>query len=520
MNLKFHIEKLADDLGFNDVSYRGSNEIPTYNIDALAYGGIVLDRFYTAPMCTPSRSALMTGKYPFHTGMQNFMILSDEPWGLPLNEKVMPQYFKEAGYSTHLIGKWHLGSFKKSYTPMQRGYDTFFGYHGPYIGYFDYTHKMFTRNYSRGYDLRRNANIEWRNDRVYATDMFTKEAVAVIENLNNKNPFFMMVNHLAPHAGNEDVPLEAKEEDIRQFSYIKNPRRQILSAMVKSLDDSVGEIVSSLRRKNVLKDTIIIFYSDNGGPTEFLLSTTASNYPLKGQKQSAWEGGIRTAAIIYAPFLPQGVIRNRYFYIADFLPTLLTISNANVNISTPIDGMDLSNMLMNDRPPYRDEVLTIDDIFGYSSYIRGDFKLVNGSSSEDGIADKWLGSNNNTNVNAAKYLSNVLNSKVAISLQFPLTERKISSLRKKTVVKCGNNVANNCNLLKGPCLFNIINDPCEKVNLATTQKAKMTSMLLRFNQKLKTVVPALRKPPNPNCDPIFFNLTWTNWDDYPPHIVI
>jgi arylsulfatase B len=213
----------------------------------------------------------MTGKYPFHTGMQNFVIVVDEPWGLPLSEKVMPEYFKDAGYSTHLIGKWHLGLFKEAYTPLQRGYDTFFGYHGSHIDYFDYTHKFFGRNYSRGYDLRRNANTEWHSDGVYATDMLTKEAVAVIEQSDKKKPFFMIVNHLAPHAGNEDVPLQAKDDDIKGFEYIENPRRKVLGAMVKSLDDSVGEIVASLRRQNLLKDTIVVFYSDNGGWSYSLL---------------------------------------------------------------------------------------------------------------------------------------------------------------------------------------------------------------------------------------------------------
>ena len=193
---------MADDLGFNDVSFRGSNEIPTPNIDALAFNGAILNRHYTPQLCTPSRSSFMTGKYPYRLGMQHFVVVSDEPWGLGKEEKVLPEYFKDAGYSTAMVGKWHLGFFEENYTPSKRGFDKFFGYLGPYSDYWDYSLKMFNRNYSRGYDMRRNEIVAKDFDPVYATDLFTREAVKVIEEHDKKKPLFMVVNHLAPHAGN------------------------------------------------------------------------------------------------------------------------------------------------------------------------------------------------------------------------------------------------------------------------------------------------------------------------------
>lgn len=180
-------------------------------------------------MCSPSRSALMTGKYAHHIGMQHYVIVSDEPWGLPLNEKLISEYFKDAGYATHLLGKWHLGFFQDTYTPTQRGFDNFFGFLGPYVDYWDYTLKMFSRNYSRGYDLRRNLTTDRSYDNVYATDMLTQETVSIIETHDDEKPLFLVLNHLAPHSANDDFPLQAKDEDIEKFAFIENENRRILA---------------------------------------------------------------------------------------------------------------------------------------------------------------------------------------------------------------------------------------------------------------------------------------------------
>lgn len=240
-------------------------------------------------MCTPSRASLLTGKYAHHLGMQNFVIASDDPFGLGVDEKIMPQYFKDAGYSTHLIGKWHQGFFQEQYWPSHRGFDTFFGYLGPYIDYYDYTLQMFNRNYSRGYDMRSDLNVDRSYDRVYATDMFTKEAVEIIETNGQEKPLFLIISHLAPHAGNEDIPLQAKPEDYEKFPYIENEQRRKLAGMVYSLDESVGEVVEALVRTGLMNDTILVFFSDNGGPAAFLHATTASNFPLRGVRKITME---------------------------------------------------------------------------------------------------------------------------------------------------------------------------------------------------------------------------------------
>lgn len=197
----------------------------------------------------------------FKLGMQHYVIISDEPWGLPLNEKLLPQYFKENGYKTSLIGKWHLGFHEKRYTPTMRGFDSHFGYLGPYISYYDHSLIMLNKNYSRGYDMRRNLEIASDVKGKYATELFTSEAVNLIRNHNVTEPLFMLLTHLAPHTGNEDKPMEAPEDVIAKFNYIKDEKRRTLAAMISVLDDGVGKIVGTIKEKGILDNTIIMFMS-------------------------------------------------------------------------------------------------------------------------------------------------------------------------------------------------------------------------------------------------------------------
>lgn len=234
------------------MSFHGSDQILTPNIDALAYNGVIMNRFYTPPLCTPSRSSLMTGKYPTSLGMHHHVVVSDEPWGLGLEEKLLPEYFKDVGYKTHLVGKWHIGFFEQQYAPTRRGFDTFLGYLGPYIDYNNYTNIMLDRNYSRGYDMRKNLDVLAIDPKPYVTDLFNNEAVKVIKAHDEKDPLFLVVTHLAPHTGNQvsliftkyfnyilklktlqDNPLQAPQSEIDKFSHIRDPERQIYAGKLK-----------------------------------------------------------------------------------------------------------------------------------------------------------------------------------------------------------------------------------------------------------------------------------------------
>ncbi|XP_037939453.1 arylsulfatase B-like [Teleopsis dalmanni] len=519
---------MADDMGFDDVSFRGSNQFLTPNIDALAYSGVILKNLYTPPMCTPSRSALLTGKYPINTGMQHYVIPNDQPWSLPVNETTMAQIFQQNGYYTSIIGKWHLGFSRKAYTPTLRGFDYHFGYLGAYIDYFDHTLYNPNKNFSRGHDFRENLDISKKYTGTYITDLLTAKAVKIIDDHNiNEKPLFLLLNHLAPHAANDDKPLQAPPDEIEKFSYIKDPERRTYAAMMSKLDTSVAHIIEALSKKSILNNTIILFYSDNGGPTVGMHATTASNYPLRGQKNSPWEGALRSSAAIWSPkFEKLGTVWKQRIYVADLLPTLAAAAGIYINESIKLDGVNLWSALKYGYEAVEREIVhNIDDIDNYVSYFKGKWKFINGTT-EEGIYDSWLGTRPNHDDeidNRSKDYENLIrNTTVWHNLyEFNTNNGKasnITELRLDAEVKCQNTSAIEvitCNPLISPCLFDIDEDPCEQNNLYEQFKNSkiVLELLERISYFREHAHEPNNKPADPLCDPKYYEYEWTWWQD-------
>ncbi|GAB0096048.1 arylsulfatase B [Sergentomyia squamirostris] len=518
---------MADDLGSNDVCFRGSNQIPTPNIDALGYQGVILNRHYTPPVCTPSRATLQTGKYPIHTGTQHLVINSNEPWGLPLSEKILPEYLKEcAGYKTHMVGKWHLGFAKKDYTPLERGFDSHFGPWGPSLSYFSHRYILPTEPFFDGYDWRRNENVTYEPAGRYATDVLTDEAVNVIRRHKRQDPLFLIVTHLAPHAAEDTDPLQAPKEEIRKFKYIKDPQRRTYAAMVSILDKGIGKIVSALRESDILENSIILFFSDNGAPSRGLYSTTGSNLPLRGQKHSPWEGGTRVPAVIWSPLIEK---RHRVsedpIYSGDWLPTLLSLCKSVP--TSKIDGLNVWETISRGKiSPRREFVHSIDPIFGYSSYYYNGWKYVNGSTG-NGAYDGWLGVVPGADKSPAdfSYFDTVVNSSTWKAL-LPFAQRRlltadIQMLRKRTEIIClsrkkSKDQNSACDPLKAPCLFHVDSDPCEEFNMASNFTSMVNEMQSRMRVIEAGAVPPGNVPGDPKSDPKLWNGVWTNWLDAKP----
>ncbi|XP_050072048.1 arylsulfatase B-like [Anopheles maculipalpis] len=512
----------ADDMGWHDVGFHGSNQIPTPNIDALAYDGIILNRHYSAPMCTPSRAALMTGRNPINVGMQHYVIDSDEPWGLGLDQRIMPEYFRAAGYRTHMIGKWHLGFFTEHYIPTNRGFDTHIGYLGPYVDYWSYVSKMNSGTF-QGYDMRQNRFVNYAANGTYATDYFTMAAKDIIaQHGKSEEPMLLVLNHLAPHAGNDDDPLQAPQETIDKFTYIQNRDRRTYAAMMSKLDDSVGAVYESLKVNRMLHNSIIVFLSDNGGVTRGMHSNTGSNYPFRGQKHSPWEGAVRTAALIWSPLLQDTQrVSNQWFHISDWLPTLASAAGIKVGNGSfsDIDGIDQWEALAYGTGNPRQRLMNnLDEIFGYTSYMENGFKYINGTTL-NGVNDEWYGETDAFDKLPTddQYLNGVMSTTIAKAGM--LDEKLITYLRRHARVNCGNAIpTKRCNPLVKPCLFDIINDPCEMHDISSQYPRKLREIRQHLEHYRARAVKPRNRPHDPEADPTKFGGVWNWWRTDPTRL--
>lgn len=320
---------LADDLGYGDLGVQGGRDVATPNIDRLAAQGVRLTDYYAGhPVCAPSRASLMTGRYQHRFGFENnpgMAQRTDPDFGLPRDFPTLPERLKARGYATAMFGKWHLG-WTDANTPTARGFDTFYGF---LDGAMAYTA-----------DARSGAKTMLRGTEPapmpeHTTEAFADEAVRFID-AHKDQPFFIYQSFNAVHA-----PLQSTKPYIARFAGVQDPERRTYLAMLAALDDAVGRITAAVDRNGLGRRTLIVFVSDNGGPT---WQTTSANGPLNGVKALTLEGGIRAPAIFrWTGALPAGRVRNSVAMEFDLTATALAVAGAPGGAE--LDGRDLRPFL-------------------------------------------------------------------------------------------------------------------------------------------------------------------------------
>jgi arylsulfatase A-like enzyme len=322
-------------------------------------------------MCTPSRAALMTGRYPHRYGLQTIVIPSAGKYGLATDEYLLPQLLKDAGYRTAIIGKWHLGHADRKYWPRQRGFDY---QYGPLLGEIDYfTHSAHgTRDWFRD-----NQPVV---DEGYATELLGKDAVKLVESHDPKTPLFLYLTFTAPHA-----PYQAPKTYLDAYASVADPSRRAYSAMITAMDDQIGQLVAALERKGMRDNTLIVFHSDNGGPRDAKFTgevdmsksvIPADNGPFREGKGTLYEGGTRVLALANWPgHVRAGATIDQPLHVVDMYPTLARVAGATLGKNKPLDGLDAWETISRGAPSPRTEVVY--DIEPFRAAVRrGDWKLV------------------------------------------------------------------------------------------------------------------------------------------------
>ena len=367
---------LVDDLGWADISYRGA-PFNTPNIDSLFKDGVSLNRFYTTPICSPTRAALMTGRDPLKLGVAYSVIM---PWmnnGIHTDEHFMPQSFKLNGYQTGMFGKWHLGHSQETFHPNQRGFDYFYGHLHTEVGYFS----PFSNQ--GGIDFQRNGKTI--DDKGYSTFLLAEEASKWINSRDKDKPFFMYVPFLAPH-----TPLQAPEDLLQKYKHLKDTRkptrnieadkarsnsqtlgssaRPAYAAVVDALDQAIGIILSTIEKAGIENETIILFSSDNGGATYG--GGGADNFPLRGGKGDTFEGSIRVvAALKWKGKIQPDTSMDQIMTIMDVFPTLSAATGIKMKNVKELDGRNMWNAILNNKKiPLKNDIYFVSEIPNYGNF--------------------------------------------------------------------------------------------------------------------------------------------------------
>ena len=336
-----------------------ANKLATPNIDSIATNGVRFSNGYSAyPVCGPSRAGFITGRYPQRFGFErNPQYQLDDPdMGLTRKEKTIAELLSPVGYHSGIIGKWHLGAHIPTSHPLKRGFAEFYGHLGGGHKYMpealvikDSAKAQGEAESYRTWTMRNYAPVRPRK---YLTDEFSEEAVSFLER-NKKKPFFLFLSYNAPH-----TPLEATEKYLKRFESIQDSKRRTYAAMVSAVDDGVGLILKSLIENGLDEKTIVVFLSDNGGPTT---KNASRNAPLRGKKSDVWEGGYRVPfAIQWNGTLPGGKTYDFPVSSLDLAATIVALSGAKVPEGKPLDGVNLLPFLLGESEEKSEEEKELD----------------------------------------------------------------------------------------------------------------------------------------------------------------
>ena len=361
---------VADDQGWKDVGFHGS-DIATPQLDRLAAGGARLESYYAQPMCTPTRAALMSGRYPHRYGLQTLVIPSNGRYGLATDERLLPRVLADAGYRTAIVGKWHLGHAERPYWPLQRGFQH---QYGPLLGEIDY----FTHDAHGHRDWYRQEKP--LKETGYATELIGDEAVRWLGQQSAKQPFFLYLAFTAPHA-----PYQAPKAWLDRYAHIADRDRRAYAAMISAMDAQIGRVVATLDAKGLRDNTLIVFQSDNGGPRDARFTgevdmsgskIPADNGPWRDGKGSLYEGGVRVVALANWPgHIAAGTVVDAPLHAVDLMPTFASLAGASLDGTKALDGFDQWPAIAQGAASARSEVVL--GVEPFRAALRdGDWKLV------------------------------------------------------------------------------------------------------------------------------------------------
>lgn len=414
---------LADDLGYNQLGFRQNtqkwfsgteskttlHDSRTPTIDRLAKESVILDRYYVQSLCTPSRAALMTGRFPFRFGMAPEVINSEHTYGLPASEWTLAEMLSSAGYATHMIGKWHLGHADHRFTPTFRGFQSFSGYLTSHQDYFthsqhgavDFQETPVSENFMNKVAPHTNKYMF-----KYSTDVFAKRAQAILkqhEQHNHSQPLFLYFALQSVHTG---IPggynSAAPKKYLEMYSNIEEPHKTAL-AMTQAMDDAVKDVVDAFKRQGMWDDTVLIFSTDNGGVGEHEKSPGGTNFPLRGVKFSDFEGGIRGVSFARGSSswpISGGSSTSALMHITDWFPTIAHLAGVQDLGKYKLDGQNIWNLLKDPTCSQSDRTIAVNvptneaslqeqalkPIFA-ASIIHGSMKLMIASSDDLSFAN-------------------------------------------------------------------------------------------------------------------------------------